>query len=241
METILLFVEASRNANLALHLEAGEALSKLFFALDRIKYKRLWPRYIADMHEMKTKHPATWKELEDGSILVNKSEIPFVSIGADHACEHLYRMMKVNSGSVGISNNVNARQRFFLACPEMSCLSTEFKGQFGLHVNRPEGHHDVRLAVVRQEYEAVDKIKASILSHGNPFSIEGNELYNLITHAYIPQKYVPQILNIDDIGQNLYEEYVNERINGDVSLWAPVKEQNNKMYMSGSKKHTVQP
>ena len=40
-ETILYFVAASRNADL--HLEAGEALSKLFFAMDRIKYKRLWP------------------------------------------------------------------------------------------------------------------------------------------------------------------------------------------------------
>ena len=66
VETILLFVEASRNADLALHLEAGDALGKLFFALDRIKYERLWPRYTADMHEMKTKHPATWRELEGG-------------------------------------------------------------------------------------------------------------------------------------------------------------------------------
>ena len=66
VKVILLFVEASRNADIALHLEAGEALSKLFFAFDRIKYKRLWARYIADMHELKIKHPATWKELEDG-------------------------------------------------------------------------------------------------------------------------------------------------------------------------------
>ena len=166
VETILLFVEASRNADLALHLEARDALSKLFFALDRIKYKRLWPRYIADMHEMKTQHPATWRELEDGNISVTKSEIPFVSIGTDHACEHLNRMMKVHSGFIGISNNVNARQRFFLTSPEISCLSTEFKGQFGLQVNKPEEHHDVRLTVVRQEHEVVDKIKVAILSHG---------------------------------------------------------------------------
>ncbi len=36
VETILYFVAASRNADLHLHLEAGETLSKLFFALDRI-------------------------------------------------------------------------------------------------------------------------------------------------------------------------------------------------------------
>ncbi|SMN02506.1 hypothetical protein SPONN_1209 [uncultured Candidatus Thioglobus sp.] len=119
----------------------------------------------------------------------------------------------------------------------MSCLSTEFKGQFGLQVNKPEGHHDLRPSAIRQEHEAVGKIKAAILSHGNPFAVEGNQLCNFI--AYVPQDYVAQILNVDDIGQNLYKDYVKERINGDVSLWAPVKKQNNKMFMSGNKKLTV--
>jgi len=44
VETILLFVEPSRNSDITLYLQAGQALSKLFFALDRIKYKCLWPR-----------------------------------------------------------------------------------------------------------------------------------------------------------------------------------------------------
>ncbi|KAH3861014.1 hypothetical protein DPMN_023940 [Dreissena polymorpha] len=80
---------------------------------------------------------------------------------------------------------------------------------------------------------------AAILSHGNPFAAEGDQLYNFITHAYVSQEYVPQILNIDDTGQKLYKDYVAERINGDVSLWAPVKKQNNKNYMSGNLKQTV--
>lgn len=77
------------------------------------------------------------------------------------------------------------------------------------------------------------------MSHGNPFAAEGDQLYNFITHAYVPPEFVPRILNADDIGQKLYEDYVTERINGDTSLWAPVKKQNNKMYTSGSKKQTV--
>ncbi len=60
-----------------------------------------------------------WRALEEGNISVTKSETAFVSIGADHACEHLKRMMKVHSGLVGISSNANARQRFFLASRDM--------------------------------------------------------------------------------------------------------------------------
>ena len=105
VETILYFVAASRNADLHLHLEAGEALSKLFFAMDRIKYKRLWPRYIADIHALMIDHPETWIELEESNIFGTKNAIPCVSIGADHACEHLNKLMKVHAGLIGISNN----------------------------------------------------------------------------------------------------------------------------------------
>ena len=239
VEAILFFVAASRNADLELHLQAGEALSKLFFSMDRIKYKRLWPRYIADMHDLKTDHPETWKELHTGNFSVTKSSTPFVSIGSDHACEQLNRTMKIHSGLIGISTNANARQRFFMATPELSRLSKKFKSQMNMDTDRSTEHHDLGPSAVKRAHRAVDKIKAAILSHGNPFTAEGDKLYNIITHAYIPDEFVPQILNADVTGQKLYEDYVAERINGDVSIWAPVKKVNNKMFLSGSKKTTV--
>ena len=78
--------------------------------MDRIKYKRLWPRYISDMYALKTNHPGTWRELESGNISVTRSDIPFVSIGPDNCCEQLNFLMKVHNGLIGISNDVNARQ-----------------------------------------------------------------------------------------------------------------------------------
>ncbi|PIK61642.1 hypothetical protein BSL78_01460 [Apostichopus japonicus] len=153
--------------------------------------------------------------------------------------QHLMKQMKVRAGLIGISNNANARQRFFMAAPELSCLSKEFKSQFDAEVGKATEHRDLGPSAVKMEHDAIDKIKAAILSHGNPFATEGDQLHNLITHAYIPDEYVPQILNIDATGQTLYEAYVSERINGDVSLWAPVKKQNKKMYMSGNKEASV--
>ena len=123
--------------------------------------------------------------------------------------------MKISPGI--ISNKANARQRFFMVAPELSRLAIEFK----------------------RAHDTIDKIKASILSHGNPFTTEGDKLHNVITQAYIPDEDVEQILNADVTGQKLFEDYVSERINGDVSLWAPVKKENNKMFLSGNKKITV--
>ena len=136
LHRILHFIAASRNADLKLHLQDGEELSKIFFALDRIKYKRLWPRYISDMHALKSSHPDTWRELEAGNVSDTKNTIPFVSVGADHAVEHLNRSLKVHAGVISIyriSNNANARQRFLWqqqkcpGCPVSSRGSLEYK------------------------------------------------------------------------------------------------------------------
>ena len=45
-EVFFFFVAASRNADMTLHLAEGEQQNKLFFSMDRMKYNRLWPRYI---------------------------------------------------------------------------------------------------------------------------------------------------------------------------------------------------
>ena len=103
VEVGLFLVAASRNADMTLGLAAGEHLSKLFFSLDRIKYNRLWPRYLSDMHHLRTTYPDRWNERVGGSLSVSNNEIPFTYVGADHACEHLNRQMKVKSGLVGIS------------------------------------------------------------------------------------------------------------------------------------------
>lgn len=70
VETILSFLEATRNFDLTLHLQAGKVVSDLFFALDRIKYKHLWPQYIPEMQELKKSYPETRREIQDGNISV---------------------------------------------------------------------------------------------------------------------------------------------------------------------------
>ena len=64
------------------------------------------------------------------------------------------------------------------------------------------------------------------MSHGNPFAVEDdNTIFNLMTLACVPEQYVSQILNIDDVGQKLYDDYVKylgtskERKKSHVHVW----------------------
>ena len=119
-------------------------------------------------------------------------------------------------------------------------MASDFKTQFGLKSDEVREHHDLAPSSVNREHATIAKIKAAIMSHGNPFAVEDdNTIFNLMTLACVPEQYVSQILNIDDIGHKLYEDYVKERINGSVSIWAPVKKEKNLMYMSGNKKSAV--
>ena len=61
----------------------------------------------------------------------------------------------------------------------------------------------------------------------------------MITHAYVPDEFVEQILNANDIGQKMYEDYVTERIKGNISLWAKVTKVGNKMFMSVNNTTTI--
>jgi len=88
----------------------------------------------------------------------------------------------VHAGLIGISNNANARQRFFLTAAEMSQVSSEFKRQFGIQDNEIREHHGLSPSVVKHEHNAIDRIKAAILSHENPFEVEGNQLFNVISN-----------------------------------------------------------
>ena len=45
----------------------------------------------------------------------------------------------------------------------------------------------------------------------------------------------PDTWNENDTGQNMYEDYVTVRTNGNISLWAKVTRVGYKMFMSGNK------
>ena len=70
VEAIRFIVAATRNTDLELHLQAREQLSKLFFAFDRIKYKRPWPRYISTTwHHYEPLPDLVEKAAQDGCLL----------------------------------------------------------------------------------------------------------------------------------------------------------------------------
>lgn len=66
-------------------------------------------------------------------------------------------------------------------------------------------------------------VKAAKLIHGNLNTTEGDQTSSHM--PYVSLQMGPNILHVDDTGQNLYTGYVTDRFNGNVSLRTLVKKQ----------------
>ena len=57
VKRLLTFIEASRSRDWLLHLSAAEDLMQDFISMNRIKYRRMFAAYIADMRYLQTSDP----------------------------------------------------------------------------------------------------------------------------------------------------------------------------------------
>lgn len=227
---MLAFIRAVRTGNWKLHLITLELFTKYFFAHDKINYARMMPLYLAEMNSLEESDPAIHEEFTRGNWVVNKNgEVAFCAVGADNGLEHLNRSMKVSGGLVGISQNVNARTKFFLIAPELATLATQAKAMAGVFPDTPEHHHNLSPSKLAREDKAVLQLTETIKSFTNPFSASDDEepnteLYNLVTKVVMLEKCKNDMCQQSAIGMKLYQTFTDERIKaGKVSLWASMK------------------
>ena len=67
-----MFIEASRNRDWSLHLRSAKALMKDFVSMHRIKYRRMWAVYIADMTKLQTEDLEVWDCFVQGNFSCQK-------------------------------------------------------------------------------------------------------------------------------------------------------------------------
>ena len=83
------------------------------------------------MMELKENDEMSWHYLKD-SFSIDKTGIPFCSIGSDHALEKDNKLLKVNGGVVGLTLNPTAPHRFCLTSPSLASLSSQFLKNSGI-------------------------------------------------------------------------------------------------------------
>ena len=83
-------------------------------------------------------------------------------------------------------------------------------------------HHQLTPSV-RKRYEvSINKLKI-VIEENNPLADKGDKLYNFMTKKVLNEKAKKSILEIPEMGDKAKKTFVEQRLNGDLNLWSPMK------------------
>ena len=74
-----------------------------FVSMNRMKYRRIWAVYIADMTKLQTEVPEVWDSFIQGNFCCKKGELPGTALSKDHAGEQMNKVLKTRWGIAGIT------------------------------------------------------------------------------------------------------------------------------------------
>ena len=233
VERFFQFIHATRARDWLLYLSAAEELCVDITSMDRLKYRRLLPVYIADMKHLDVFEPAVNNSFVEGEFCVKKNDTPFTAIGVDHAGEQINKIMKIDGGLTGISNNENARNRYFLTVPLLANISKNILN--GLFRNTtPIIHHENTSAFQNRQSLLITKLESCLKEELSAFftSAESQCAYNMITKVYLPENFSKETIKCEEVGRELYNTFCKEHLGCDPtkSSWDPVSKANVKIF-----------
>ena len=191
---LLHFLQAERTGDWKLHLSAVAAMTPYFFAMDRHNYARWLPVYLADMHQIESKHPRVYGEFMRGNHVVCRSSHPFSQVSTDMALEQSINAdSKAKGGIVGISIRPAALQRWFLTSHERAAIASSLKSMYAVVTEDRAGacHKESSKSRVLRDEGDVQKLMNCFTSNAmtDPFSSEaGGDLFNFATGVLLPNQ-----------------------------------------------------
>ena len=163
---------------------------------------------------------------------------PFTAIGVDHAGEQIYKIMEIDGGLTGISNNENARNRYFLTVPLVANISKDILNSSSRNTT-PTIHHENTSAFQNRQYLLIPKLESCLkeeLFAVIPYA-EPQCAYNIITNVYLPENYSKETIKCEEVGRELYNNFCKERLGSDPtkSIWDPVSKAKVKIFRTYAK------
>ena len=230
-ENLLLFIRASRDGLWMLHLSSMNDFAKYFFAHDQLNYARLTPMYLADMLQLEQSDNETWNYLK-GNFSVGKSDIPFTSIGSDHAIEQENKNLKVNGGITGLTQTHSVLTRFCMVAPVLSSLSDEYRLKYDIqHPAKRKTHYQLTGSHLKRLSENVNKLKVEMEKYDVTFT-RNNSVFNVVSKAVLPEEAATELLEHNSIGKKMYDEFITLRIQGGKQIWDKMAKRKLKTFKS---------
>ena len=146
----------------------------------------------------------------------------------------------MKGGLVGITLNPSTRNKFFLTSPCLSRLAEEAKLLNSVSTDSRDKHHKLLRHVLKNEEDQVFRLTNTIRNMENPFAIETDNLFNIVTKKVVPQEIEGDICRYSEIGEEAMQTFSRERIiTNQVNLWSHLSKVKIHLWTDLSKKIKV--
>ena len=106
---------------------------------------------------------------DSGVFCVNKSDIPFVTLGLYHAGEHENKVLKTDGGIIAIAKKHKCKEQVLYYSSHH--LSISYRTALVLD-KQHETHHQLIPSKQKKQVECMEKIKSIIERHKNTFAMK---------------------------------------------------------------------
>ncbi len=138
----------------------------------------------------------------------------FSSIALDYAHEQSNATIKSDGGASGLTQNLEALQRWMVAGPELVRITVEFEVSMErLHQRSSNtNHHDQTKSNQVTIAQHVKSLVEVIEEMGNPFLEDSKDLLVLNTRYIADTAVASSVCCAEETGKNQYQTYINERL-----------------------------
>jgi len=217
LELLLLrYIRSIREGNFQLYVESLTQIMPWMFALDHTHYSRWLSVHIRDMMSLAEKHPHVLAEFQSGNFVVHKTSNKFSAMALDQSHEQNNAMVKGCGGAIGLTDNPGALQRWMVAGPEISRITTEFEEQ-AMKQHDSTGdtghrHHDQQPGVQAAFLKKVKTLVTVLEEMGNPFLEPSADLLVINTRDIMDTQVAETVRMIEKLGEEQYTKFVTERL-----------------------------
>ena len=94
--------------------------------------------------------------------------------------------------------------------------------------------------MISREEKNIEQVINTIKNFTNPFIVQSNGLFHVVTKVVMPSKVKKDLLEQSEIGQKLFETFEKDRIkSGNINLWSPMKKRKLQTWKTMGKKIKV--
>ena len=184
---------------------------------------------------MMKEHRIWWREF-----LRARSEALFTSIGRECEIEQENQALKVLGGIKNIANSNQNLDEYFLSVAGMGNIIATFCDRFGISEDQMwKRKITINFPNQRtQDWNNVCKIKEAFNTYDIYFDSTDNG-FNILTTMILPQQGTEQVLDVQEIGEEKYQNFVTERIESKSLFWVAINKEKLSTFTNNNKNTSV--